>query len=87
MPCSAEVWADSVPSTVPSFFLLASSDRSDGALGPTVASLRSVVTAGGHDMETRLDSLVRDRSSLAALNLAGSSIGVTRRAEDRRRKR
>ncbi len=61
-----------VPSKAPDFFLAATWGSSDAALSAAVSELRSGPGTTDHlQVDTRLSTLDRDQSSLAALNIVG----------------
>jgi ABC-type antimicrobial peptide transport system permease subunit len=63
---------DSVPSKNPDFFLAATADGDDPTLATALSSLQlGPATVGQLQIDSRLTTLARDQSSLAALNIAG----------------
>ena len=69
---SVAVHTAAVPSKTPDFFLAATTGSGDGALRAAVAGLgRGPGAADRLQIDTRLTTLARDQSSLAALNIAG----------------
>ena len=61
-----------VPGTKPAFLLVSLADRSDLALQRTVAALQNHPSmAGALHIQSRLTTLAKDQSSLAALNISG----------------
>lgn len=65
------VHVDALPSTTPSFYLLSTIDRSGTALDRAARDLSATGPVRDADIETRRDVLLRDQSTLAALNLGG----------------
>lgn len=62
----------SVPTKLPDFFLASAAGSDDVALETAVDSLKTGPAASDHmQIDTRLTTLARDQSSLAALNIAG----------------
>jgi ABC-type lipoprotein release transport system permease subunit len=63
---------ESVPSKNPDFFLAATTDGDDATLATALSSLQlGPATVGQLQIDSRLTTLARDQSSLAALNIAG----------------
>lgn len=62
---------EAIASSIPAFFLLQTSERSDEALQRVVKTLRSGVIGEALHIDTRLSALAKDQSSLAALNISG----------------